>query len=166
MHSESFECCIIGAGPAGLAAALELTGHGVTDVVIIDRHNGVGGLSRTESFAGARFDVGPHRFFTKNAEINRLWHETLKGDFIPVRRLTRIFYKNKFYSYPINAKEALANLGFAEAGHALLSYAAAALGPRREPVTFEDWITGKFGRKLYEAFFKTYTEKVWGIPCT
>ena len=166
VNSISCECCIIGAGPAGIAAALELTDHSVRDVVIVDKQKTVGGLARTEEFAGARFDVGPHRFFTKNAEINRMWHATLKEDFIPVRRMTRIFYKDHFYSYPINGMEVLGNLGLVEAGRALLSYAAASAAPKKDLLTFEDWITKKFGRKLYEAFFKTYTEKVWGIPCS
>lgn len=158
-------CCVLGAGPAGLGAALELSRHGVDDILIIDRNKTVGGLSRTEEFGGARFDVGPHRFFTKNTEINQLWHEMLGDDFKPVDRLTRIFYKGKFFNYPIKIFDALPKLGSIEAIQAMVSFAGT-LRRRGEPETFEDWITQKFGRKLYETFFKTYTEKVWGIPCS
>ncbi|MFH1616173.1 MAG: FAD-dependent oxidoreductase [Planctomycetota bacterium] len=165
-ETKSCRCCVLGAGPAGLATALELVRHGITGVVVIDRNNVPGGLARTESFGGARFDIGPHRFFTKNAEVNNLWHEILGRDFRPVDRLTRIFYKKKLFNYPIKAADALIKLGLVQAIHALASFAVAKVKPHREAVTFEDWITQRFGRKLYETFFKTYTEKVWGIPCS
>ncbi|MCM8794448.1 MAG: FAD-dependent oxidoreductase [Candidatus Omnitrophica bacterium] len=165
MKTESHECCILGAGPAGFGTALELTRHGVRDIVIVDRNRVVGGLARTEIFGGSRFDVGPHRFFTKNTEINQLWHDTLGSDFRPVNRLTRIYYKGRYFLYPLKALNALSKLGPAESIQALLSFAAAQLTPQKTAVTFEDWVTQKFGRKLYETFFKTYTEKVWGIPC-
>ncbi len=160
------ECCILGAGPAGFGTALELVKHGVTDIIIIDRNDIVGGLARTEAFDGVRYDVGPHRFFTKNKEINQLWHETLGADFRPVNRLTRIYYRNKFFNYPIKPFDALSKLGFRESLQAILSFAATQFSRKPQPRTFEDWITQKFGRKLYETFFKTYTEKVWGIPCS
>jgi protoporphyrinogen oxidase len=165
-HSRACECCILGAGPAGLGTALELVKHGVRDIVIVDRNEIVGGLARTEVFDGVRFDVGPHRFFTKNQEINRLWHETLGADFRPVNRLTRIYYRNKFFNYPIKPFDTLAKLGFRESLEAIVSFAATQFSGKPQPKTFEDWITQKFGRKLYETFFKTYTEKVWGIPCS
>src|SRR3989304_7243116 len=114
MKEVTFECCILGAGPAGLAAAAELGKRGVNDVVIVDRNQRVGGLARTENFDGVRFDVGPHRFYTKNFEINRLWHETLGADFVPVDRLTRIFYKKKLFRYPLEPLNALYNLGLVE----------------------------------------------------
>ncbi len=164
-ETKSYECCILGAGPAGFGTAVELAKHGIKDIVIVDRNPKVGGLARTEVFGGARFDVGPHRFFTKSTEINQLWHDTLGADFRPVDRLTRIFYKNKFFNYPIKATDALVKLGPLESFHAMLSFLSAKVGANKEPKTFEDWITLKFGRKLYETFFKTYTEKVWGIPC-
>jgi protoporphyrinogen oxidase len=110
--------------------------------------------------------MGPHRFFTKNAEVNELWHGMLGGDFVPVNRLTRIYYKNKYFNYPIKALDALSKMGPVEAANALFSYAGTRFGHKEEPHTFEDWITQKFGRKLFETFFKTYTEKVWGIPCS
>ena len=164
--SKACECCILGAGPAGLGTALELVKHGVTDITIIERNDVVGGLARTELFDGVRFDVGPHRFFTKSKEINQLWHETLGADFRPVNRLTRIYYRNNLFNYPLKPFDALSKLGFRESMQALLSFAATQFSRKPEPKTFEDWISQKFGQKLYETFFKTYTEKVWGIPCS
>jgi protoporphyrinogen oxidase len=166
MLEKEYECCILGTGPAGLGAAMELVKNGVKDIILIDKNKIVGGLSRTELFDGYRFDVGPHRFFTKNSEINALWKNTLGNDFIPVERLTRIYYKNKYFNYPIKAVDALMKMGMIESTHALLSFLSAQVFKKnREAQTFEDWITQKFGKKLYTTFFKTYTEKVWGIPC-
>ena len=165
MINKSYECCIIGAGPAGLGAAVELIDNGVTDIVIIDRNSVVGGLARTESFGGSRFDLGPHRFFIKNHEVSKLWHETLGDDFKPVERLTRILYKKKLFNYPILAFDALSKLGLIESSVAVFSYLKAMIEKKEDIITFEDWISTKFGTKLYETFFKTYTEKVWGILC-
>ena len=117
-----YECCIIGAGPAGLGAALELSKHGVRNTVIIDKNNSVGGLSRTHCFDGARFDIGPHCFFTDDNEINQIWHDTLGGDFQAVSRLTRVFYKNKYFSYPIRPFEALTKLGPIESLDIIFSF--------------------------------------------
>jgi len=165
MNSKSYQCCIIGAGPAGLGAALELSKHGIRDLIIIDKHKIPGGLARTETFGGVRFDIGPHRFFTKNHEVNALWHDTMGRDFIPVDRLTRIYYKSRYFSYPINVFDTLSKLGPFEALHALVSFVSARIVNQSIPTNFEEWIIHKFGRKLYNSFFKTYTEKVWGIPC-
>ena len=159
-----YECCIIGAGPAGLGAALELSKHGVRNTVIIDKNNSVGGLSRTHCFDGARFDIGPHCFFTDDNEINQIWHDTLGGDFQTVSRLTRVFYKNKYFSYPIRPLEVLTKLGPIESLDIILSFIYSQVS-RNKIVTSEDWIIRKFGRNLYKAFFKTYIEKIWGIPC-
>jgi protoporphyrinogen oxidase len=164
MTDRSYECCILGAGPAGFGTAVELVNHGITNILVIDRNKLVGGLARTEVFGNARFDVGPHRFFSKNAEINKLWHETLGSDFRPVDRLTRIYHKQKFFHYPIKPLNVVSKLGVVESTHALLSFVSARFTSKREALTFEDWITDRFGRKLYDTFFKTYTEKVWGIP--
>lgn len=163
MHSKKI--IIIGAGPAGLGAAYELVKNGITDLLLIDRNSIVGGLSRTEVRDGARFDIGPHRFFTKNKEVNDLWHELLGRDFVPVDRLTRIYYKNKYFNYPIRLFDVLTKLGILESFHAFLSYLLARFSRKQPPVTFEDWVVQNFGAKLYETFFKTYTEKIWGISC-
>ena len=163
--NKSFECCILGAGPAGLGAALELVNNGIKDIIIIDKNSIVGGLARTEVFNNVRFDIGPHRFFTKNNEINTLWHKTLGDAFIPVNRTTRILYNNKFFNYPISAFDTLYKLGLIESTIAFSSYLYSTNFKKNDIITFEDWIINKFGTKLYETFFKTYTEKVWGIPC-
>ncbi|MFC1630980.1 NAD(P)-binding protein [Candidatus Omnitrophota bacterium] len=165
MGSKSYECCIIGAGPAGLGAALELVKHGVSNILIIERNKIVGGLARTEVYDGARFDIGPHRFFTKSKKINKIWHDTLGEDFRSVSRLTRISYRNQYISYPIKLYEVLASLGPMELLKAMFSFILAQADKKKQAITFEDWTIQKFGRKLYETFFKAYTEKVWGIAC-
>lgn len=166
MRTIRAEFCILGAGPAGLGAAWELVRNGRTDVVVADRNPVAGGLSRTEVHDGNRFDVGPHRFFTKNREVLGLWREVLGNDLRPVKRLTRIYYDGKFFLYPVSALDALPKLGPVQAGHALLSYLwAVARYDAGRAATFEDWVRAQFGDKLYRSFFKTYTEKVWGIPC-
>ena len=139
--------------------------NGIKDIIIIDKNSRVGGLARTEKFGCSRFDIGPHRFFTKNKEINQLWHDTLGDDFIPVNRLTRILYKKKLFNYPVSAFDALSKLGVLDSTEAILSYLNARIKPKDQINTFEDWISNKFGKKLFDTFFRTYTEKVWGIPC-
>ena len=139
--------------------------NGIKDIIIIDKNSKVGGLARTEKFGCSRFDIGPHRFFTKNKEINQLWHDTLGDDFIPVNRLTRILYKKKLFNYPVSAFDALSKLGVLDSTEAILSYLNARIKPKNQINTFEDWISNKFGKKLFDTFFRTYTEKVWGIPC-
>lgn len=165
INSKSYECCIIGAGPAGLGLAYELVKYGVTDILIIDKNKRIGGLARTDILDGNRFDIGPHRFFTKNKEVDQIWHDTLGSDFQPVSRLTRIYYKNKYFNYPIKPADVLIKLGFLNSVNSVLSFLSSQISKRNKPITFEDWIVQKFGRKLYETFFKTYTEKVWGVPC-
>lgn len=166
VQEKNVEICILGAGPAGMGAVHELVKNGRSNILVLDRNHIVGGLARTEEFDGARFDVGPHRFFSKNSEINQLWQETLGNDFLPVDRLTRIHFGGKFYSYPLKPFEALGNLGVKKSLLAVFSYLSAQVTSKtKTPATFEDWIVQKFGRRLYETFFKTYTEKVWGIPC-
>ncbi|TKJ41498.1 FAD-dependent oxidoreductase [candidate division LCP-89 bacterium B3_LCP] len=159
---------IIGAGPSGLAAAYELAINSVP-VVLIERLGQVGGLSRTIRNNGAHFDVGPHRFFTQNAEIHQLWEDILKENLLSVPRLTRIFYKNKFFYYPLAPMNAFFGVGPVSAAAIVTSYLSTRLSQRispNEPKNFEEWVVNQFGRKLFETFFKTYTEKVWGIPCT
>ncbi len=159
---------IVGAGPAGLAAAYELTKNG-TPVVVIERLGQVGGLSRTIRKDNTRFDIGPHRFFTKNPEIHQLWVEVLQDDLLSVPRLTRIFYNNKFFYYPLVPMNALFGIGPLTAIGIISSYLTTRIKERispTDPTTFEDWVVAQFGRRLFDTFFKTYTEKVWGIPCT
>src|SRR2546427_719795 len=155
---------VMGAGPAGLSAAYELTRHGTPVTVVEKDPRQVGGIARTLEFMGCRFDVGPHRFFSKSPEIEALWSEVLGNEIRPVSRLTRIMYRGKFFDYPIRASNAFLNLGPYETARCLVSYAQARMHPVVAPQSFEDWVSNQFGRRLFEIFFKTYTEKVWGIP--
>jgi protoporphyrinogen oxidase len=154
---------IIGAGPAGLAAGHELISQNICPV-ILERDGIVGGIARTESYKNFNFDI--HRFFTKNEEINQLWGELLGNDFLKVNRLSRIFYQGKYFNYPLRPANALFNLGPVESLLILISYCRARLSPTPEENSFEEWILNRFGERLYKTFFKTYTEKVWGIPCS
>ncbi len=154
---------IIGGGPAGLTAAYELTKLNVHPVVL-EKNNMVGGISRTESFKGFYFDMGGHRFFTKVPEVNRMWQEVLGPDFITRPRLSRIYYNHKFFMYPVKPFNALSGLGIVQAISVVLSYLRWQLFPFRIEDTFEQWVTNRFGYRLFSIFFKSYTEKVWGIP--
>lgn len=156
---------IIGAGPAGLTAGYLLTKAG-RDVRIIERDpTYVGGISRTVNYKGYLFDIGGHRFFSKSKEVVDLWDEILPDDFVERPRLSRIFYGGKFYSYPLKAFEALANLGLMTSALCMASYGWAKLRPHKSPATFHQWVRNNFGEKLFSIFFKTYTEKVWGMSC-
>jgi protoporphyrinogen oxidase len=159
------ELIIIGAGPAGLSAAYEAMRHGVRPLVL-EKDAIVGGIARTEQYKGYHFDMGGHRFFTKSPEVDALWREVLTDDFLRRDRLSRIFYNKKFFNYPLKPANALIGLGPIESVAVLISYVRWKLFPYREEETFEQWVTNRFGRRLYRTFFKTYTEKVWGIPCT
>src|SRR5208337_5408770 len=154
---------IIGAGPAGLTAAYELGKLGIRSTVL-EADEQVGGLSRTVEYRGYRFDIGGHRFFSKVALINALWKEILGEDFLLRPRLSSIHYRGHFFDYPLKPLNALAGLGPLEALLVCLSYAKARLRPSAEETSFEQWVSNRFGSRLYEIFFKTYTEKVWGIP--
>jgi protoporphyrinogen oxidase len=156
---------IVGAGPAGLTAAYELAKNGVRPLVV-EKASQVGGISRTETYKGYRFDIGGHRFFTKVGEVEALWHEILGDSFIQTPRLSRIFYEGKFYPYPLKIWTTLQNLGPVESARILASYVRAHLAPHPDPQNLEEWVTNRFGDRLYRTFFKTYTEKVWGLPCT
>jgi len=159
------DVAIIGAGPAGLTAAYLLTKQGKSVAVIEKDPVYVGGISRTVEHEGFRFDIGGHRFFSKSRQVVDLWNELLPDDFIQRPRMSRIYYEGKFYSYPLRAFEALRNLGVLRSTACMISYLRARLSPIREVKSFEDWTTNQFGRRLYSIFFKTYTEKVWGMPC-
>jgi protoporphyrinogen oxidase len=156
---------IVGAGPAGLTAAWELVRSGREVVVLEQDPTHVGGIARTVSYKGFRFDIGGHRFFSKNADIEKLWSEILGDRMIERDRLSRIYYRGRFFKYPLETLNVLENLGVAESIACMFSYAAARLKPKGEIKSFEDWVVNAFGRRLYEIFFRSYTEKVWGIPC-
>ena len=159
------DVAIIGAGPAGLTAAYLLTKAGKTVAVIEKDARYVGGISRTVEHDGYRFDIGGHRFFSKSQQVVDLWNEILPDDFIQRPRMSRIYYEGKFYSYPLRAFEALNNLGVLRSAACMVSYLWSKAFPIREVKSFEDWTSNQFGKKLYSIFFKTYTEKVWGMPC-
>ena len=159
------DVAIIGAGPAGLTAAYLLTKQGKTVAIIEKDATYVGGISRTVEHEGYRFDIGGHRFFSKSQQVVDLWNEILPDDFIQRPRMSRIYYEGKFYSYPLRAFEALSNLGILRSTACMMSYGVSKLFPIKEVRSFEDWTTNQFGKKLYSIFFKTYTEKVWGMPC-
>jgi protoporphyrinogen oxidase len=156
---------VIGAGPAGLTTAYTLAKAG-RDVLVIEQDPVyVGGISRTVNYKGFLFDIGGHRFFSKSKEVVALWNEILPDDFIDRPRLSRIFYKNKFYAYPLRAFEALRNLGVFQSVACVASFAYAQAFPIKAPKTFHAWVRNQFGERLFSIFFKTYTEKVWGMGC-
>ena len=164
---------IIGAGPAGLTAGYLLSRAGAEVTLLEADPQLVGGISRTVEYTspaagnqGFRFDIGGHRFFSKSKEVEDLWTELLGDDMLVRPRSSRILYGGKFYSYPLKAAEALKNLGLLEAFRCVASYAWARLFPVARPRSFEDWVSNKFGRRLFGIFFKTYTEKVWGMSCS
>src|SRR5579884_2731098 len=156
---------IIGAGPAGLTAGYFLSEAGWKVTVLEADPTYVGGISRTVSYKGFRFDIGGHRFFSKSKEVEDFWKKILGSNLIDRPRMSRIYYRGRFYSYPLKAFEALRNLGLVDSSLCMFSYAKAKAAPIKNPRSFEDWVVNQFGRKLYGIFFKTYTEKVWGMDC-
>ena len=162
---DGVDVAIIGAGPSGLTAAYLLTKKGYSVTVIEKDERYVGGISRTVEVDGYRFDIGGHRFFSKSKEVVDLWNEILPDDFIQRPRMSRIYYEGKFYSYPLRAFEALFNLGIIRSAWCMASYAKAKVFPNKNVRSFQDWTVNQFGHKLFSIFFKTYTEKVWGMPC-
>ena len=158
------DAVIAGGGPAGLTAAYELTKHGGHCVVLESDPKMVGGISRTDIYKGYRFDIGGHRFFSKSDEITALWEEVLGEQLITRSRMSRIYYDGKFFDYPLRPMNALVGLGPFRSTMILLSYFKARVLPIQPERSFEDWVVNRFGRKLFEIFFKTYTEKVWGMP--
>jgi protoporphyrinogen oxidase/predicted dehydrogenase len=160
---QSVGTAILGAGPAGLTAAYVVNRRGRPGAVF-EADGTVGGIAKTVEFNGYRFDLGGHRFFTKLGPVQNLWEEVLGDDFLTRPRLSRIYYDGKYFDYPITAKDVVGRLGLVEASRCAISYLWGARHRNDDAETFEDWVTTRFGRRLYEAFFRSYTEKVWGIP--
>lgn len=157
---------IIGGGPAGLTAAHEITKRVELDAspVVFEAGERVGGIARTEEYKGYRFDIGGHRFFTKIKQVEDIWKEVLGDDFITVKRMSRIYYRQRFFDYPLKIFNALSNIGAYETFRIILSYAKWRVWPSQKEENFEQWVINRFGGRLYMHFFKSYTEKVWGIP--
>ncbi|MCC6712061.1 MAG: NAD(P)/FAD-dependent oxidoreductase [Candidatus Dadabacteria bacterium] len=156
---------IIGGGPAGLTAAYELSRAG-RKTIVLEKDDIVGGIARTVNYKGYRFDIGGHRFFTKVKAVEDLWEEVLGADFVERKRLSRIYYNKKFFYYPFKIMNAVFGLGIWNSFMIVVSYLKAQAFPDLPEETFDKWVSNRFGKRLYELFFKTYTEKVWGIPCT
>ena len=165
MPSPTFKAIVIGAGPAGLTAAYELSKQKVPVVTLERDPEYVGGISRTVNYKNFHFDIGGHRFFSKSRDVENLWTEIAGADMLDRPRSSRIYYRGKFYTYPLKPFEALSKLGLLESVLCMLSFAKARLQPIPNPKTFEDWVTNQFGKRLFRIFFKTYTEKVWGMSC-
>ena len=158
-------CIIVGAGPAGLAAAYELSQTSVSPIVL-EKDDEIGGIARTVKYSGYRFDIGGHRFFTKSTLIDEWWKNILGADFLKRPRMSRIFYNGTFFEYPLKPSNALSGLGVFESARIALSYIKYRFFPIENENTFEQWVCNRFGRRLYEVFFKSYTEKVWGMKCS
>lgn len=157
---------IIGAGPAGLTTAYELRKIGSPyKAIVLEGSGQVGGIARTETYRGYRFDIGGHRFFTKVKEVDDLWHEVCGDEFLLRQRLSRIYYRRKFYHYPLKPFNALWTIGPYETVRIALSYVKWQVRPHPIEENLEQWVMNRFGGRLFQHFFRSYTEKVWGIPC-
>ncbi len=156
---------IIGAGPAGLTAAYALCKAGRASIVL-EKDRAVGGISRTVNYKGYYFDIGVHRFFTKVQAVEAIWREVLGENLLRRHRLSRIYYDKKFFYYPLRPLNALLGLGLWNSVLIVASYLVAQLHSSEPEETFEQWVSNRFGKRLFETFFKAYTEKVWGIPCS
>jgi protoporphyrinogen oxidase len=163
---DSKHVVVIGAGPAGLTAGYLLAKQGIRTTILEADAMYVGGISRTVKYKGFCFDIGGHRFFSKSMEVEALWDELLPNDMLERPRSSRIYYRNKFFAYPLRAVEALYKLGPIESSLCVLSYLKARAFPCAEPKSFEQWVSNQFGKRLFNIFFKTYTEKVWGMSCS
>ncbi|MEX2449190.1 MAG: FAD-dependent oxidoreductase, partial [Solirubrobacterales bacterium] len=153
---------VLGAGPAGLTAAYLLAARGVP-VIVFEATGAIGGLARTVVEDGYRFDLGGHRFFTKSREVEALWSEVLGPEMLVRPRLSRIYWRGRFVQYPLRGADVVAKVGPVELARCAASYGRARLRRRRPEESFEDWVSARFGKRLFELFFKTYTEKVWGV---
>ncbi len=157
--------CIIGGGPAGLTTAYELTRNG-SRATVLEQGTQAGGLSRTENYKGFLFDIGGHRFFTKVPVVLQMWRTVLADDLLVRPRLSRVFYNGHFYRYPLDAFDTVRKLGILESFLSMCSYARARCFQQPHEEDLETWLINRFGKRLYERFFKTYTEKVWGMKCS
>ena len=159
----SIGTAILGGGPAGLTGAYTLGLRGKR-AQVFEADGMVGGLAKTIEFNGYRFDLGGHRFFTKLKPIQRLWEQVMGEDFMTRPRMSRIYYQGKYFDYPLTSKDVIARLGIRESVLCALSYLWSMRKRKSKAETFEEWVTVRFGRRLYDAFFRSYTEKLWGIP--
>jgi len=161
---------VIGAGPAGITAAYliskEIPGGKVADLDVYEAGDQVGGLAKSILLWNQKVDMGPHRFFSHDKLVNQLWLEVVGSNYRMVNRNTRIYYKKKFFDYPLKPANALYNLGLWEATRCMMSYMKEKILPTSDTGTFESWVTRRFGKRLFQIFFKTYSEKLWGIKCT
>ena len=155
---------VIGAGPAGITAAYQLTKAGYI-VEVFEAGDSVGGMAKTIKLWGQLVDLGPHRFFSSDPRVNKVWLDVIGADYSMVNRLTRIYYNKKFFHYPLKPFNALFGLGFIKSALCIISYAKIKIFPLKDESTFDSWVTNRFGKKLYEIFFKSYSEKLWGISC-
>jgi protoporphyrinogen oxidase len=156
---------VLGGGPAGLTAGY-LLGKAGRDVVVLEAEDQVGGLAKTVEVDGYRFDLGGHRFFTKSVEVDTLWHEVLGEEFLLRPRMSRILWNNRFLDYPLRGPDVIKKLGPVELARCMASYLRAAARRNKVDNSLEDWVSNRFGRRLFELFFKTYNEKVWGVPAS
>ena len=158
------DAVVIGAGPAGLAFACRFAEKDKS-VVLMEASPFVGGLARSISLWNSTVDLGPHRFFSSDPVVNKYWHSHIREDFEFINRITRIYYKGKFYNYPLRAWNAFSNLGIIDSVVAFFSFLKVSIFKLKQDGSLETWVSSRFGKKLFEIFFKTYTEKVWGIDC-
>src|SRR5438477_8369449 len=156
---------VLGAGPAGLTAGY-LLGKSGRDVVVLEAERQVGGLAKTVEIDGYRFDLGGHRFFTKSIEVDTLWHEILGEEFLLRPRMSRIFWNGRYLDYPLRGTDVVRKLGPVELTRCMASYLRAAARRDKRDESLEDWVSNRFGRRLFELFFKSYNEKVWGVPAS
>ena len=156
---------VLGGGPAGLTAAY-LLGKAGADAVVLEADDQVGGLAKTVCVDGYRFDLGGHRFFTKSVEVDTLWHEVLGDEFLLRPRMSRIYWNKRFLDYPLRGPDVIRKLGAVELTRCMVSYLRAASRRNKVDESFEDWVSNRFGRRLFELFFESYTEKLWGVPTT
>ncbi|HEX6761558.1 MAG TPA: NAD(P)/FAD-dependent oxidoreductase [Gaiellaceae bacterium] len=156
---------VLGGGPAGLTAAY-LLGQAGAQAIVLEADDQVGGLAKTVCVDGYRFDLGGHRFFTKSVEVDALWHEVLGEEFLLRPRMSRIYWNKRYLDYPLRGPDVIRKLGAVELTRCMASYLRAAARPNKVDESFEDWVSNRFGKRLFELFFKTYTEKLWGVPTT